>query len=40
MQFKQGVHGGEDFISQKTFSGSKPGYVFTTRDLGTGYYRE
>jgi hypothetical protein len=30
----------DDFIPLKNFTGSKPGYVFTTRERGTGYYRE
>jgi hypothetical protein len=27
-----------NFIQSPFFQGSKPGYVFTTRDIGTGYY--
>ena len=28
------------FIPSKTFTGRKPGYVFTLRDEGQGYYRD
>jgi hypothetical protein len=28
----------QSFIESKTFQGSNPGYVFTTREQGTGYY--
>ncbi|KAK1745498.1 beta-catenin-like protein 1 [Skeletonema marinoi] len=30
--------GAKSFIPSKKFSGSKPGYVFRSSDLGTGYY--
>ena len=32
--------GGDEFIPSKSFSGPRPGYVFSTGDLGTGYYLE
>jgi len=35
-----GVTGGEGFSPSQKFSGSRPGYVFTTRSAGTGYYRD
>ena len=28
------------FIPSKTFTGRKPGYVFTLRDEGQGYYKD
>ena len=28
------------FFPSKTFTGRKPGYVFTLRDEGQGYYRD
>ncbi len=30
----------EDFIPSASFAGSRPGYVYTTRAKGSGYYRE
>lgn len=30
----------ESFIPSPTFNGSIKGYVFTTRNMGTGYYKE
>ena len=30
----------EDYIPSASFTGTRPGYVFTTRVKGTGYYRE
>ena len=33
-----GVAAAKLFIPSKKFSGSKPGYVFRSSDLGTGYY--
>ena len=30
----------ENFIPSATFAGSRPGFVFTTKTKGTGYYRE
>lgn len=32
--------GQNDFIPSTTFKGEKDGYVFTTRDGKTGYYRD
>jgi len=29
-----------DFIPSKTFTGAKPGYAFTLRDEGQGYYKD
>ena len=30
----------DDFFPSKTFTGRKPGYVFTLRDEGQGYYKD
>ena len=30
----------KNFYSSSTFQGGKPGYVFTTREKGTGYYKD
>ena len=32
------VHAEQDYIPASNFSGSKPGYVFKTGDMGLGYY--
>jgi hypothetical protein len=29
-----------DYIQSSKFHGVKPGYIFTTRENGTGYYKE
>ena len=35
------VHGSDnDFYPSKTFTGSKPGYVFMSGDKGQGYYKD
>ena len=35
-----GEEQGSKFIPAKTYEGSRPGYVFTTRAQGTGYYSD
>lgn len=29
-----------DFVASPHFVGARPGFVFTTRERGTGYYRD
>ena len=39
--FDNMVHGSDnDFYPSKTFTGSKPGYVFMSGDKGQGYYKD
>ena len=39
--FDNVVHGTDsDFYPSKTFTGSKPGYVFMSGEKGQGYYKD
>ena len=32
--------GAPDFLASATYTGSRPGYVFTRREQGQGYYKD
>ena len=34
------MYAGDTFIASPTFGGHLPGYVFTSRDQGAGYYKD
>ena len=40
MPRRHSVHAGDTFIASPAFGGQLPGYVFTSRDQGLGYYKD